>query len=140
LTDRRLSIYRRSSTNFDLWRAMDQAEAIFKALSDPIRLRILALLNRPEAECCSDEDRVCACDLEKLIGLSQPTISHHMKILVQSGLVLAEKSGRWVYYRIHRAAFAEAIAYLGAFAGEEARLPKAPPGRRSLRRATASVG
>jgi ArsR family transcriptional regulator len=98
---------------------MDHPDAVFKALSDPIRLRILEFLRRPDAECCSVEDRVCACDLEGLLGLSQPTVSHHMKILVQAGLVASEKSGRWVYYRVDRPAFAAAITYLARFAGDE---------------------
>lgn len=117
---------------------MDHAETIFKALADPIRLRILAFLNRPEAECCSVEDRVCACDLEPLLGLAQPTVSHHMKVLVQAGLVSSEKSGRWVYYRIDRPAFAAAIAYLAQFAGDEPPTPKIPA-RRAGRRPVATV-
>jgi ArsR family transcriptional regulator len=93
-------------------------DLIFKALSDPLRLRILEFLRRPDAECCSTEDRVCACDIEGLLGLSQPTISHHMKLLVQAGLVVAEKSGRWVYYRVDRNAFAAAAAFLAGFTGD----------------------
>ena len=92
---------------------------MFKALSDPLRLRILEFLRRPDAACCSTEDKVCACDLEGLLGLSQPTISHHMKLLVQAGLVTAEKSGRWVYYRIDREAFARASDYLAGFACDD---------------------
>ena len=118
---------------------MDHPDAVFKALSDPIRLRILEFLRRPDAECCSVEDRVCACDLEGLLGLSQPTVSHHMKILVQAGLVSSEKSGRWVYYRIDRPAFAAAIAYLAGFAGDEAATPAVPPTRRPGRRSAVPV-
>ena len=66
----------------------------FKALSDPTRLKILRYLAE-QATCCN-----CACDLESLTGLSQPTISHHMKILLRSGLVSGEKQGRWMYYRV----------------------------------------
>lgn len=95
----------------------------FKALGDPLRIRILEFLRRPDAECCSVQDKVCACDLEGLLGLSQPTISHHMKLLVQAGLVVAEKSGRWVYYRVDRSAFAEASAYLADFTGETSARP-----------------
>src|SRR3954467_8762846 len=99
--------------------SMKNAELIFKALGDPLRVRILEFLRRPDAECCSVEDRVCACDLEGLLGLSQPTVSHHMKLLIQAGLVAAEKCGRWVYYRVDRPAFAAAVAYLAEFAGDE---------------------
>jgi ArsR family transcriptional regulator len=91
----------------------------FKALSDPARLRILDFLWRPDAACCSHEDKVCACDLESLLGLSQPAVSHHMKILVQSGLVTAGKDGRWVYYRINRPRFREVSQWLTQFGRSE---------------------
>jgi ArsR family transcriptional regulator len=87
----------------------------FKALSDPARLRILDFLWRPNAACCSLEDKVCACDVEGLLGLSQPAVSHHMKILVQAGLITAGKEGRWVYYRINRPRFREVSQWLGQF-------------------------
>ena len=66
----------------------------FKALSDPARLKILRYLAE-QITCCN-----CACDLEGITGLSQPTVSHHMKILLASGLVSGEKQGRWMYYRV----------------------------------------
>ena len=91
----------------------------FKALSDPARLRILDFLWRPNAECCSLEDKVCACDVESLLGLSQPAVSHHMKILVQAGLVTAGKEGRWVYYRINRPRFREVSQWLSQFIRSE---------------------
>jgi ArsR family transcriptional regulator len=91
----------------------------FKALSDPARLRILDFIWRPNASCCSLEDKVCACDIESLLGLSQPSVSHHMKILVQAGLLTAEKEGRWVYYRINRARFREVAQWLGQFGRSE---------------------
>lgn len=106
---------------------MERVDLLFKALSDPLRLRIVEFLRRPDAACCSVEDRVCACDLEGLLGLSQPTISHHMKLLVQAGLVVAEKSGRWVYYRIDRDRFAEAAEYLSGFAGDGGCRPASAP-------------
>ena len=86
-----------------------------KALADPARLRIVEFLRRPDAGCCTQPDRVCACDLETLIGLSQPSISHHMKILTQAGLVSGEKLGRWMFYRLEPAAFAEVVAALIPF-------------------------
>ena len=75
----------------------DQAEALagaFAALADPIRLRLLSMI----ASAAGGE--VCACDLVEPSGRSQPTISHHMKILVNAGLVTAEKRSLWVWYRI----------------------------------------
>jgi ArsR family transcriptional regulator, arsenate/arsenite/antimonite-responsive transcriptional repressor len=64
----------------------------FAALSDPIRLRLLSIV-------ASAGDEVCACDLLEPSGRSQPTVSHHMKILVDAGLVSREKRGLWVWYR-----------------------------------------
>jgi ArsR family transcriptional regulator len=104
---------------------MDDRDQLFKALSDPARIRIIEFLHRPDAACCSVEDRVCASDLEGIVGLSQPAVSHHVKILIQAGLVRAEKSGRFVCYRVNRPRFAELQRYLGGFAGEFADIPGA---------------
>jgi len=118
---------------------MDKPDLIYKALSEPLRLRILDFLKRPDAACCSVEDRVCACDLEGLLGLSQPTISHHMKILVQAGLVSSEKSGRWVYYRVNRPIFAAAAAHLMSFSDGEPALPIGMAAEGVSKRAAAKV-
>jgi ArsR family transcriptional regulator, arsenate/arsenite/antimonite-responsive transcriptional repressor len=76
----------------------DDAAAIlaqsFGVLSDPIRLRLLSFVASAGA------DEVCACDLIEPSGRSQPTVSHHMKILVDAGLVTREKRGLWVWYRL----------------------------------------
>jgi len=101
---------------------------LLKALADPARLRIVEFLRRPDTGCCAADDRVCACDIERLLGLSQPAISHHMKILVQAGLVGAEKQGRWMYYRLMPEAFAELVSALAPFANPPAR-PSALPRR-----------
>jgi len=66
----------------------------FGALSDPIRLRLLSFI------ASADADEVCACDLLEPSGRSQPTVSHHMKILVDAGLVTRDKRGLWVWYRL----------------------------------------
>ena len=79
----------------------DTAAWVFKALSDPARLKILAFLAKQEGgKCCGTEEGICACDLEEVTNLSQPTVSHHMKCLVSANLVLAEKRGKWMFYRI----------------------------------------
>jgi ArsR family transcriptional regulator len=66
----------------------------FKVLSDPVRLRLLSLIaNTPEGE-------VCACDLTEPIGRSQPTVSHHLSILVGAGLIEREQRGKWAWYRL----------------------------------------
>ena len=77
-----------------------------KILADPTRLAILEFLREPVQSCCSRDDGVCGCDLETFLGLTQPTVSHHMKQLVEAGFVTAEKRGRWVYYELNPKAFA----------------------------------
>ncbi|MFE9806205.1 ArsR/SmtB family transcription factor [Streptomyces sp. NPDC005548] len=65
---------------------------IFKALGDPVRLRLLSMIaSRAGGE-------VCVCDLTPAFDLSQPTISHHLKLLRQAGLIDCERRGTWVYY------------------------------------------
>lgn len=66
----------------------------FAALADPIRLRLLSHI------AASGGAEVCACDLTDVAGRSQPTVSHHMKILVDAGLIDREKRGLWVWYRL----------------------------------------
>ena len=67
--------------------------AAFHALADPARLRVLSLIaSQPTGE-------VCACDLVAPIGKSQPTISHHLKVLYEAGLVTKERRGSWIWYR-----------------------------------------
>jgi ArsR family transcriptional regulator len=92
------------------------AEA-FRALGDPTRVKILALLKARGRSCCGliarTEPGLCACDIEKAIGLSQAAVSHHMSLLRRCGLVEAEKRGRWMHYQRNEAALArlaEALA------------------------------
>ncbi|MCY4354696.1 MAG: metalloregulator ArsR/SmtB family transcription factor [Truepera sp.] len=84
---------------------MEELATQFKALSDPARLKILDFLLEPDRSRCTREEGVCACDVEGVLGLSQPTVSHHMKLLVQAGFVTAEKRGRWAFYTINPDAF-----------------------------------
>ncbi len=77
--------------------APDEAEELarrLKALADPARLRLLSMLLA--AEGCE----ACTCDLTGPLGLSQPTVSHHLKVLYEAGLVDREKRGTWVWYRV----------------------------------------
>ena len=68
--------------------------AAFKVLADPARLRLLSLIaNTPGGECC-------ACDLIGPVGRSQPTVSHHLSVLTDAGLVTREKRGKWAWYRV----------------------------------------
>jgi ArsR family transcriptional regulator len=93
-----------------------EAWAKFKLLADPTRFQILAFLREPMQSCCAREDGVCACDLEAFLGLSQPTISHHMKQLVEAGFVISEKRGRWVYYDLNPVAFKALIEVIQPYA------------------------
>jgi ArsR family transcriptional regulator len=66
----------------------------FAALADPVRLRLLSLLaSAPAGE-------ACVCELVEPVERSQPTVSHHLKILADAGLITGEKRGRWVWYRV----------------------------------------
>jgi len=73
--------------------------AIFKALADPHRLTILATLARAS-------DHVCVCDFTAGLPLNQPTVSHHLRLLREAGLVTSERRGTWVYYRLADDAYA----------------------------------
>lgn len=103
-------------TQYQRLRDAEQIADALKTLGDPVRARIVDLIWRPEKECCSPDDRVCACDLEKALGLSQPTVSHHMKILTSSGLIMSAKDGRWVYYTVNRYAFADLGSFVSKYA------------------------
>lgn len=70
----------------------------FKALSDPTRVRLLSLIGATEG------GEACICDLTAPVGLSQPTVSHHMKLLADAGLVTREQRGKWAYYTVVAAA------------------------------------
>jgi ArsR family transcriptional regulator len=73
--------------------AIDLA-ALLKVLADPARLRILSMLTT------ADEGEMCACDLTDPLGLSQPTVSHHIKQLRDAGFVESERRGKWVFHRL----------------------------------------
>jgi ArsR family transcriptional regulator len=70
----------------------------FAALADPVRLQLVSLLANAEA------GAVCACDLVEPVGRSQPTVSHHLKILVASGVCVSQRRGRNVWYAVNRSA------------------------------------
>lgn len=67
---------------------------VFKALGDPTRVRLLSLI------AAHSDGEACVCDLTDPVGLSQPTVSHHLKQLVDAGLITREQRGRWSYYRV----------------------------------------
>ncbi|MFI2566219.1 metalloregulator ArsR/SmtB family transcription factor [Paenarthrobacter sp. NPDC018779] len=84
--------------------------ALFKALADPVRLRLMSLVASHEG------GEACVCDLNDAFELSQPTISHHLKVLHEAGLLDREKRGVWVYYK----ARTEALQNLAALIGGQA--------------------
>lgn len=73
-------------------RAAGDLATVYAALGDPVRLRLLSLI--------AANGELCSCDLLEPLEKSQPTISHHTKILAAAGLIVGEKLGRWVYWRI----------------------------------------
>lgn len=81
---------------------------MFKALADPVRLQLFSVI----ASHAGGE--ACVCDLAPFVDVSQPTISHHLRVLRESGLVASERRGTWVHYRVEHAATGE---LLGALAG-----------------------
>jgi ArsR family transcriptional regulator len=78
----------------------DTAATVFKALGDAHRLKALHFLATATPGCCQNGESICACDLVDHLGLAQPTVSHHMRLLVDAGLVTAEKRGRWMHYAL----------------------------------------
>jgi ArsR family transcriptional regulator len=84
---------------------------LLKALADPVRLRLLSLVSSHA------DGEACVCDLNDAFDLSQPTISHHLKVLHDSGLLDRSKRGVWVYYRVRPDALADLGALIGGVAG-----------------------
>jgi DNA-binding transcriptional ArsR family regulator len=70
----------------------DELAQLFGALADPVRLRLLSLV--------AAAGEVCSCDLQGPLGKSQPTISHHTKALADAGLIVGDKRGKWVWWRV----------------------------------------
>ena len=94
--------------------SQDQADSVaplLKALADPVRLRLMSLVASHEG------GEACVCDLTGAFDLSQPTISHHLKVLHESGLLDRDKRGVWVYYRARTQALAQLAALIGTPAG-----------------------
>lgn len=91
----------------------EQAERVvplMKALADPVRLRLMSLVASHAGQ------EACVCDLTDAFELSQPTISHHLKVLHDSGLLERSKRGVWVYYKVHAGALADLAALIGGAA------------------------
>ncbi len=67
---------------------------MFKALGDPTRVKLLSMI------AAAPDGEACVCDMTEPVGLSQPTVSHHLKLLAEAGLVTREQRGKWAYYRV----------------------------------------
>lgn len=83
----------RSTGGLDQQAAEDLA-TVLKALAEPTRLRLVSII------AAHSDGEACICDLTEPVGLSQPTVSHHMKVLVDAGLLTREQRGKWAYYRL----------------------------------------
>jgi ArsR family transcriptional regulator len=84
----------------------EQIAPLLKALADPVRLRLLSIVASHEG------GEACVCDLTECFELSQPTISHHLKVLHEAGLLDREKRATWVYYRVRPAALTDLAALI----------------------------
>ena len=80
--------------------------ALFKAVADPVRLRLLSLI------ACHPGGESCVCDLTPAFDMTAPSVSYHLKILREAGLISAERRGTWVYYRVEPAMLARMSAVL----------------------------
>jgi ArsR family transcriptional regulator len=87
--------------------AAERIAPLVKAIADPVRLRLLSLVASHAA------GEACVCDLNDAFDLSQPTISHHLKLLHEAGLLDREKRGVWVYYRVNASALGDLAGLLG---------------------------
>ena len=72
----------------------ERSAALLKAVADPVRLRLLSAIRATEG------GEACVCDLTELVGLAQPTVSHHLKVLVEAGLLERDKRGTWAWFRL----------------------------------------
>jgi ArsR family transcriptional regulator len=91
------------------------AADIFKALGDEHRLKMLEFIATKDPDCCRTGEGICACDVQEFIGLAQPTVSQHLRILVDAGLLNVEKRGKWNYYTLNAQGFGKAQKVLEQF-------------------------
>ncbi len=78
---------------------------VLGALADPVRLRLLSVV--------ASQSEICSCELEAPLGKSQPTISHHTRVLADAGLLVGEKRGRWMWWRVDRTRLGSVRVALG---------------------------
>ena len=91
----------------------EELAPLFKALADPVRLRLLSLI------ACHDGGESCVCDLLEAFDMTAPSVSYHLKILREAGLISSQRRGTWVYYRVNSGVMARMSAVLAPPAGLE---------------------
>lgn len=84
------------------------AAHVFKALADPARVRLLSII------ASSGPDGACVCDLNESVDLAQPTVSHHLKVMLEAGLLERERRASWAYYRLRPGVLQTLASILGA--------------------------
>jgi len=85
----------------------DRLASALKVIADPARLRLLSLIQ------AQTNEEACVCNLQEPLGLSQPTVSHHLKVLVEAGLLEREQRGKWAYFRVVPESLSPLRALLG---------------------------
>ncbi len=91
--------------------AAETLARMFKALGDPTRVKLLSMI------AAASDEGACACDMTEPVGLSQPTVSHHLTLLVDAGLVTREQRGKWAYYRVVPAVLGSLATAIGPAGG-----------------------
>jgi len=82
----------------------DELASLLKAVADPVRLQLISLIRT------ADSQEACVCDLTEAVGLSQPTVSHHLKVLVEAGLLTRQRRGSWAWFTIVPSRLADVAA------------------------------
>lgn len=108
-------------------REVEALAAQLKALAHPVRLRMVDLIH-------AHGGQLCVCEFEQHFDVKQPTISHHLKVLREAGLIRSRQEGAWVHHAVEPAAFARLRALMDRFAAEDA-APPAPSSETAIRTA-----
>jgi ArsR family transcriptional regulator, arsenate/arsenite/antimonite-responsive transcriptional repressor len=95
----------------------DELAPLFKAVADPMRLRLLSLI------ACHDGGESCVCDLLEAFDVTAPSVSYHLKVLREAGLISSERRGTWVYYRVNQEVMAQMSAALAPGVSGLAKMP-----------------
>jgi ArsR family transcriptional regulator len=85
----------------------EQLAGLLKAIADPTRIQLISLIN------ASNNAEACVCNLTEPLGLTQPTVSHHLKVLTEAGLIEREKRGTWVWYSVNQNQWQQLASLIG---------------------------